>query len=161
MGTRRSKYLPPKTEEELRAERKFRRDRRKLWATNPTEARRIERQEWDEQDKRNEAIMVKYRSRQDEVLSLLPKYLTFSFFGCPTKYYPDAQGGKLTCKVCGKTYQWQEWGRPETAGCTHMAEHLFKEHPKEFEAAGCIIRPKIELVMWKEAQYKKLREEGK
>lgn len=148
-----------KTEEQLRAERKARRDRRKLWDKDPDLARKLVREEWAAQDKKYEAAMKPHRERVAKIKAILGKYVAFSFFPAPTKYAPEANGGRLTCKVCGKTFQWNEWGRPETAGLTRMAEHLWEQHPKEFKELGGFTSPRFEIKDWFEDLYKKLTKE--
>lgn len=157
---RRPSYLPKKTEEQLRAERKARRDRRKLWKTDPDKARKLTREEWDAQDAKYEAAMKPHRERIAAVKALLPKYVAFSFFKFSNKYNQEQEGGKLTCKVCGKTFQWTEWGRAQTAGLTRMGEHLWEHHPQEFKALGCFTAPRFEMKDWMEDLYKKMKKEG-
>lgn len=152
--------MPPKTPEQLRAERKARRDRRKLWKTDPDKARKLTRAEWDAQDAKYEAQMKPIRERIVAVKALLPKYVSFSFFNFPDGYGHEARGGKLTCKLCGKSFQWTEWGRVQNAGLTRMAEHLWEHHQKEFKELGCYTSPRFELKDWMEDLEKKMTKEG-
>lgn len=160
---RRSKFLPPKTDEQLRAERKARRQRRELWKKDPDQARKIEDEEMKAQWAKNDKLITEHKAKKAEIMSRLSKYISFSRFNCPDKYHPTAQGGKLVCKLCGKEYSWTEWGRVKTLACHRMADHLvdyyspleksrFRGH--EIKDIGSC--PRFEISDWVEAEDKRL-----
>lgn len=149
----RSRFAQSKTEDQIRAERKARRDRRKLWKKDPDTARKTEYEEMKVQWAKNDKIIAEIKAKKSEIIAKVPKYLSYARFKCPSKYYPDAEGGKLTCKLCGKEYKWEEWGRTRSAAVTRMAAHLTDFRGHDIKELG--YTPKFEIDDWAEAEDKK------
>ena len=50
------------------------------------------------------------------------------------RYNPSStnEAGQLTCLLCGKTYQFQEWRTGMKITCNNMAKHVINKHKLNF-----------------------------